>query len=228
MSDTYYLNIPDINFKSVPLINGGDNMLQDMQRVTNIFIQDFFPIVSELTMHSLEQELNASLNMKERTLKKLKKRYKNSKQNINIISTLTNDDYEMDIEGNVKLITDSHAYLMRSARETNLIQIILKQYEKAIEGKSIELEYTKIYTLLREYCENTFTKLEFVNQKQSVLDDVLIQRIIKVWQIFDQYFKQFDYLDYLNNYNTIKAKADTSFILSIIRILVDVGAVTRC
>lgn len=100
------------------------------------------------------------------------------------------------------MIAKPHANLIRTTKENNLVHIIIKQSEASLEGKPIEKEFKNICSLLRETCDNKFTQFEFINERQQVLDEYMIYRIVQVWQIFDQYFKQFYYLE---NYYTIKS-----------------------
>lgn len=198
-----------------------------LQKFANQLIYRTFPIVSSLTLKYVDDELGVALEMKQRTLRKLKKKYERlNANNINIVQDIYIDDYEMAVADNVKLVPDDQARLLRTTNESNLIQIIIKNFEANVQGRPIDTEFKKIYSLLNEFCDNRFTRVEFTNTNQQTLDEHLLERIVRVWQIFEQYFKQFDYVDYLQNYYTIKSRADIKFTLSILRILMDVGALT--
>lgn len=227
---SYFIAIPELKYKNVTVVSKDIEHTADveLQRVANIFIRYYMPYVSELTLNSVEKELVSSLDIKRRTLKKLKRKYRKYSQNASIVRDIINDDCEMAIEGNVKLLTDMHVSLMRSANENFLIKTICNQFQATIKGASGDHEYENIYKLLKEYCTNHFTKFEFVNDKQPKLSSDMITRLVQVWQIFDQYFKQFDYLTYLKRYYDIKEKSDSKYILSIIRILLDIGSLTPC
>lgn len=230
-------SIPALSFDTVQLSRQNISSLEGetneifgivLQRFTHAIICEKYPFVASMTLQHIDNELAVSLRRKERTLAKLKKKYNKRTRNVNVVQDIVIQDFEMSIEDNVMLIPKPHSNLLRTAPERNLITIIIKQFEAALEGKLIEKEFTNIYTLLRDACDNRFTQLEFLNSNQQTLDSVIIYRIVQVWQIFDQYFKQFNYFDYLQNYYTIKNKSDTKFVASILRILIDIGPTIQC
>ncbi|WBR61501.1 hypothetical protein [Drosophila suzukii associated hytrosavirus 1] len=221
-------SIPELQHQSLKVsrIDVVDSSFSvDLQKYANTLIYRNFPLVASLTLQAIDEELEQSLEMKENTLRKLKKKYNKKSRNVNVVYDIIIDDFEMAIEGNVKLIPDAHANLMRTTNENNLIQVIIKQFEQNQEGKPIEKEFLNIYTFLRNACKYKFTNLVFADDNQENLDEYMVARIVQVWQIFQQYFRQFDYPDYLDNYYTIKRSTDTKFILSILRILVEIGTI---
>lgn len=220
-------DIPELQHEPLVLsrtIAGGDFAL-DLQRMSNTLIYENFPLVASFTLRCIDEELEQSVQMKQRTLERLRQKYNRRTRNINVVHDIIIDDFEMAIEGNVQLIPDAHAKLMKTTKESNLIQIIIKQFEQNLEGKPIEKEFMNIYKLLRLAQNYKFTRVQFSNESQEVLDEHMIYRIVQVWQVFQQFFKQFDYVDYLQNYYSIKNSTDTKFVLSILRILVEIGPV---
>lgn len=199
-----------------------------LHKMSNSIIYEMFPFVAALTLKHIDDELGESLNMKQQTLEKLKRKYNKRSKNVNVVQNIFIDDFEMYIDDNVQLIPNSHARLMKNTTENILIPIVLKQFSNAREGKNIEKDFQNIYKLLNEACGNKFTTVKFSNANQETLNPRMIYRITQVWQIFQQYFQQFDYVDYLNNYSNIKRSSDTRELINIIRILVEIGTTNVC
>lgn len=223
---SYFQNIADIEFDGVRATPLPDlaTFGPRMQRLTNNIINSNFPIVSSLSLKYIDDELGIVLDMKKRTLKKLKNKYERDGRNtVNIVQDIYIDDFEMAVADNVQLVPDAQTSLMRTADDSNLIQIIIKNFEATEKGVAVDREFTKIYELLNDFRDNTFTKVQFTNTNQSTLTDDMINRIVRVWQVFDQYFKQFDYYDYLLNFNQIKNIKSTKFPTTILRVLMEVS-----
>lgn len=221
-------DIPEISHQPMFLstINVPDDSFAiNLQKISNTLTCDFFPFVASLSLKYIDEELAHSLDTKQKTFKKLKKKYSKRKQNVNFVHDIIIDDYEMAIEDNVQLIPNAHANLMKTSNERNLISIIIKKFEQKLHGKDPDKEYINIYKFLQNACEYEFTQLDFSNSSQTTLDEHLTDRIIQVWQIFQQFFAQFDYNNYLVNYYAIKNKTNTRYILSIIRILLEIGPI---
>lgn len=208
------------------VIENDNNFSVSLQKYTNTLICEYFPITSSLTMKYINEELQQSLTIKNETLKKLKKKY-NQTRNVNIIHEIILNDFNEELESlnHIQLIPNAQSNLMSTTSENQLIQMIIKQFEDNVENNSMENEYLKIYEFLNIASKNNFTNLEFINNNQSISRDQLYI-IVQVWQIFEQFFKQFDYYDYLQNYIKIKqSNSDSKFILSIIRILLEIGPI---
>lgn len=241
-------NIPEIKFECVTLsrnnsIINGENFNVQLQNFCNNLVCQYFPVVAASTLKCIDDELSISLDMKIKTLKKLQQKYSRRTRNINIVHDIIIDDFEMAIEDNVQLILKPYTNLMKTTPEKNLLQLILKQFElipsnTAAMGK----EYANIYKLLRETCDNKFTEILFASTVKNNEDDscdggtssvddsdnfekYMQYRLVQVWQIFNQYFKQFDYVDYVQNFYIIKTITNTKFILTILRILVEIGSI---
>ena len=243
--------IPEIKFECVTLSRNnsminGENFNVQLQNFSNNLVCQYFPVVAASTLKCIDDELSISLDMKIKTLKKLQQKYSRRTRNINIVHDIIIDDFEMAIEDNVQLILRPYTNLMKTTPEKNLLQLILKQFElipsnTAAMGK----EYTNIYKLLRETCDNKFTEILFAstaNNKDNNDEDeddngtcsaddsdnfekYMQYRLVQVWQIFNQYFKQFDYVDYVQNFYIIKTITNIKFILTILRILVEIGSI---
>lgn len=202
-----------------------ENFAVSLEKIANTLIFNNFPLVASFTLSSIDSELSQSVEMKRQTLEKLKNKYNKRSKTVNIVHDIIMDDFNMIVDGDINLITDAHADLIKSTEEKNIIQIIMRNFENIVENKAVESHFENLYNFLRTACNNNFTKLEFTNEKQNILDQHMIYRIVQVWEIFQQYFKQFDYEDYLKHYYEIEKKSDTKFIISIIRILLDIGPI---
>lgn len=223
---SYFQNIADIEFDGVQAIPLPDlkTFGPRMQRMTNNIINSSFPIVSSLSLKYIDDELGIVLDMKKRTLEKLKNKYERDGRNtVNIVHDIYIDDFEMAVADNVQLVPDAQTSLMRTADDSNLIQIIIKNFEATDRGTAVDREYTKIYELLHDFRDNKFTKVEFTNSNQNTLTNNMLEKIVRVWQVFDQYFKQFNYYDYLQNFNQIKNIKSTKFPTTILRVLMEVS-----
>lgn len=238
-------NIPEIKFECVTLsrnnsIINGENFNVQLQNFSNNLVCQYFPVVAASTLKYIDDELSISLNMKIKTLKKLKQKYSRRTRNINIVHDIIIDDFEMAIEDNVQLILKPYTNLMKTTPEKNLLQLILKQFELIPSNTAaMDKEYANIYKLLRETCDNKFTEILFASTAKnnndgggtSSADDsdnfekYMQYRLVQVWQIFNQYFKQFDYVDYVQNFYIIKTITNIKFILTILRILVEIGSI---
>lgn len=220
----FFDDIPPMIYPTVtPVLDTNINTVfgPRIQQFSNSLICKHFPIVAAASMIQIAKELEVALRMKKRSLTKLKRSYHGRKGKVNIVRDIYIDDYQMGDEDNVQLVQTAQAKLLSSTMERNLIQIIIKQFEAFVGGRSIEKDHPNVNRLLNAYCDNRLTvfKLEKQNEEPSTM----VQFIVQVWQVFEQYFKQFDYLDYLDKYYAIKRSADVKFILAILRILVDVG-----
>lgn len=201
----------------------------NLQRFTNTIISQQFPFVASVTLKCIDDELSQSLNMKIDTLERLNKKYNKRSRNINIVNDIIIDDFDMYIADNVQLIPNAQADLMRSTKESSLVALLFNQGDennKHTNNKTTKNEQQNIYNLLRYACEYKFTQLVFKDNTQRNLDQHMIYRIAQVWQIFQQYFEQFNYSEYLKNYYDIKRTANIAPIINIIRILVEIGPIT--
>lgn len=201
----------------------------NFQRFTNTIISQQFPFVASVTLKCIDDELSQSLNMKIDTLERLNKKYNKRSRNINIVNDIIIDDFDMYIADNVQLIPNAQADLMRSTKESSLVALLFNQGDennKHTNNKTTKNEQQNIYNLLRYACEYKFTQLVFKDNTQRNLDQHMIYRIAQVWQIFQQYFEQFNYSEYLKNYYDIKRTANIAPIINIIRILVEIGPIT--
>lgn len=201
----------------------------NLQRFTNTIISHQFPFVASVTLKCIDDELSQSLNMKIDTLERLNKKYNKRSRNINIVNDIIIDDFDMYIADNVQLIPNAQADLMRSTKESSLVALLFNQGDennKHTNNKTTKNEQQNIYNLLRYACEYKFTQLVFKDNTQRNLDQHMIYRIAQVWQIFQQYFEQFNYSEYLKNYYDIKRTANIAPIINIIRILVEIGPIT--
>lgn len=187
-----------------------------------------FPVVASLTLQSIENELDEAVQSKAKTLQTLTDKYAIVQaKSVNIVQDVIVDDFEMAIDGNVKLIPDAYASLMRSSKKCDLIQLLIKNVSRTGGGNGnnnnesrFEKTLQKIYNLLRYSCEYKFPRLDAED------DNKLNRRYVQVWTIFQQYFKQFDYLDYLDNFVLIKKGVhDIKSLFAIIRILLEIGPI---
>lgn len=198
-----------------------------LMKVSNNLIFIWCPVTTSLTLKSIDNELDKALKSKINILNKLKDKYNVMRsKSINIVQELIINDFEMSIDGNVKLIPDAHISLMRSSRKNDLIQLLIKNINKNIGG-NIEKEFEKVYNLLRYSCEYKFPELCFESDyTPSITDETLNKRIVQVWTIFQQYFKQFNYINYLDNFVIIKKEAhDLKSTFALIRILLEIGPI---
>lgn len=207
-------------------LDGGFNV--DIHKYSNMLIYSYFPFVAALSLKHIDDELGQSMQMKQQTLDKLKRKYSKRSKNVSIVQDIFIDDFEMYIDDNVQLIPNSHADLMKSSSESSLIKLVIKQFMDGREGKSVGKDFENIYKLLNESCNNTFTQIQFSNENQAVLGQQMTYRITQVWQIFEQFFKHFDYLDYLYNYYKITGTSDSKEILNILRVLLEIGRSNTC
>lgn len=222
-------DIPELIHNTLPQfidVNIESNFEHDIELYCDKLTRYYFPYVTKLSLQTLSNDLNKRYNDKKLTLQRLEKDYIRRQRHVNIVHDITINDYEMAIEGNVNLLSNAHIDLMKTIDEKSLIPIICKQFENINKGIESTKNYENIYSLLRKACENKFTQLHFVNNNQAVLSPQLVYIIVQVWQIFDQYFKIFNYLEYLKNYISIKNISDIKFVYSILRILVEIGPQT--
>lgn len=218
-------NIPELVFETIHIsTKSGDNFASNLQAATNNIIGLQFPYVAVMSLKNIANELNKSLSAKIKTLEKLKKKYR--KQNINVVQDIIIDDFEMYNNNNIKFFTESNTKFLESMNDKSLIQIIIKQFENNLRGKQVDEEILNVYKLLQTACNYQFTKLTFANESQTVLNDKTLYRIVQVWQVFNQYFKIFDYLDYLENYYSIKNKTNVNYVSTIIELFVKIGPIT--
>lgn len=195
----------------------------DLQRASNAVISFSYPLVSVMTLKSIVDELNESIKSKKHTLDKLRKKYRHN--NLNVIHDVIIDDVEMYNSENLRLFTGSQSELVHSVTQPSMLQIIFKQIEDNV-GKNSDPEFQEVYNFIHLACNNNFTKLSFENSNQTSLDPNTVYRIIQVWQVFEQYFKQFDYPDYLDHYNEIRFITKTGFVADIIELLVKAGPIS--
>lgn len=186
-----------------------------------------YPVVASISLKKIDDELKISMNSKKKILTQLKDKYQKKTRNINIVQDIIIDDFEMAIDGNVTLIPNAQANLMRSATKNNLIQLLIKQFDNTTNIKNSEKDFENIYNLLRYACDYKFPNIKFEREYTKIItDDSLNKRIVQVWYIFQQYFKQFDYIDYLNNFVIIKKRShNIKFIFGILRILLEIGPI---
>lgn len=220
------------NFEPISLPRTETNTHNDefpvnLHNFSNNLIYEFFPYVASLTLDAIDNELEQVFELRKETFKKLKNKYKKGPKHVNIIHDIIIEDYEKAVtQTDVQLIPNSHASLIKSSNQNNLIQIIIKQIEEGSKNKPIDKEIKKIGDLLKFACNYKFTYFNLKNNSQEVLDEHKKYRIIQVCQIFQQYFKQFNYIDYLKNYKEIKDKIDINSVQNIIKILIEIGTIS--
>lgn len=203
-----------------------------LQTFNNSLICFNCPYVSYLTMKHINLELSKSLTSKKDALKKLKLKYDRRVGNVNMtpVQSVILSDFEenLDFNNSVQLISGSQAILMSSSGEMNLLKVLMKQFENSTLNLPIVNLLESVVSIVKDACGREFTKLHFINEDKSVLDANITKLIVQVWQIFTQYFMQFNYIDFLRNFDTIKLKTDPKDILSTLKVLLDIGNPYNC
>lgn len=227
---SFFKDIPEMRFEPFHRVDGGDKFRVALNEFTNTLIYENFPFVASLSLKAIHDELKESLDQKRITLRKLKEQYKKT-MHANIMSNIIINDFEMADADNAQLVPNAHSSLLSTADDLAIVNVVMELaapgYHKDDEiDKSLE-EFSK---LLRFACDYTLPRIYFKNTDQTVLAPNTIYCISQVWLLFDQYFKQFDYLDYLKNYFAVRSvdNNNTKRINNIIRILVNIGPINNC